>query len=147
MIFGQGHWPDQALRDSTSPGCKRVFFCCYGLLACGTCSGTLERELQVGMIKHFMKHILKVIENSCTQEKVHVFAYIQWYVKHNQADWYGTSVKLCTNITYAISACSLMPIQRIVHRRAYGKLDVVIPPNTMSKKVLVAIPIHMKFIL
>ena len=40
-----------------------------------------------------------------------------------------------------------MPIQRIVRRCAYGKLDVVIPPNAMSEKVLVAIPIHMKFTL
>ena len=47
----------------------------------------------------------------------------------------------------ASTACSLMPIQRIVHRCAYGKLDVVIPPNTMSEEVLVAIPIHMKFTL
>jgi len=112
-----------------------------------TCSGTLERELQVGMIKRFMKHKVKVMENGCTQEKVHVFAHIHWYVKHNQANWYGTSAKLCTNITYTSAACSFMPVQRVLHRCAYGKLDVVIPPNTMSEKVLVAIPIHMKFTL
>ena len=112
-----------------------------------TYSETLERELQVGMIKRFMKHKVRVTENGCIQEKVHVFAHIEWCVKHNQADWYGASAKLCTNITYTSCPCSLMPIQRIVHRCAYGKLDAVIPPNTVSQKVLVAIPIHMKLTL
>ena len=41
-----------------------------------------------------MKHKIKVIENGCIQEKVHIFAHIQLYVKHNQADWCGTSPKL-----------------------------------------------------
>ena len=67
-----------------------------------TCSGTLERELQVGMIKQFMKHKVKVTENGCVKDMVHVFAHFQWYVKHNQADWYGASAKLCMNITHAL---------------------------------------------
>ena len=48
---------------------------------------------------------------------------------------------MCTNITYATCAYPFMPIQRILHRRAYGKLEVVIPPRSTSEQVVVAIPI------
>ena len=110
-----------------------------------TCTGTLQREMQVGFIKGFLKHKIKVMKNDSVNEITHIFCRIEWYVKHTQARWYGSSATLCTTITYASTPCSFMPIQRIAHRCAYGKLDIVIPPHHSSEKVLVAIPVHLKY--
>lgn len=102
-------------------------------------------ELQVGIIKQFLKHKIKVVVNDTTKNATHILCRIEWYIKHCQANWYGTSAILCTNITYATCAYSFMPVQRILHRCAYGKLDVVIPPRSTSEQVVVAIPVHLKY--
>lgn len=110
-----------------------------------TCTGTLQREMQVGFIKGFLKHKIKVTKNDTVDEITHIFCRIEWYIKHTQARWYGSSATLCTTITYAPTPCLFMPIQRIAHRCAYGKLDIVIPPHHSSEKVLVAIPVYLKY--
>jgi len=107
------------------------------------CTSTLE--LQVGIIKQFLKHKIKVVENDIIKDITHILCRIEWYIKHPQANWYGTSAILCTNMTYATCAYSFMPIQRILHRCAYGKLEVVISPRSTSEQVVVAIPVHLKY--
>ena len=104
-----------------------------------------SKELQVGMIQRFIKHKIKVIKSNTEQEKVHIFCQVEWYMKHDKANWYGLSAILCRNITYGTAASSYIPIQRIAHRCAYGRLDIVIPPHQFTERVLVAIPVHMKY--
>lgn len=114
-------WPAESLTDTTS--------------------------LQVGHIKKIIKHVVKVysgVDNTHEEEKHHVFCFVDWYIKHSQENWYGASAKVCTNITYADSACSYMPIQRIAHRCAYGKLNVTISQHS-NEEIFVAIPIDLKY--
>lgn len=47
-----------------------------------SCSSELEPELQVGIIKKFLKLNIKIKENSEIQEKTHIFCLIDWYMKH-----------------------------------------------------------------
>ena len=75
------------------------------------CTSTLE--LQVGIIKQFLKHKIKVVVNETTKDITHIFCKIDWHIKHVQANWYGTSAILCTNMTYAMCPYSFMPVQRI----------------------------------
>ena len=107
------------------------------------CTSTLE--LQVGIIKQFLKHKIKVVVNETTKDITHIFCKIDWHIKHVQANWYGTSAILCTNMTYAMCPYSFMPVQRILHRCAYGRLEVVLPPRSRSEQVVVAIPVHLKY--
>lgn len=76
---------------------------------------------------------------------IHTFCRIKWYIKHTQANWYGTSAIMCTNIIHAMCTYLLMPIQWILHQCAYGKLNIVIPPRSTSEQVVVAIPVHLKY--
>ena len=105
----------------------------------------LEKDLQVGIITQFLKHKISVKIPDKTEELTHIFCRINWFIKHNQERYYGSSALLCKDITYAESACSFIPIQRIACRCAYGRLDVVIPPYCTSEKVFVAIPIQLKY--
>lgn len=104
-----------------------------------------SKELQVGMIQRFIKHKIKVIKNNTEQERIHIFCQVEWYMKHDKSNWYGLSAILCRNITYGTAANSYIPIQRIAHRCAYGRLDIVIPPHRFTERALVAIPVHMKY--
>ena len=107
------------------------------------CASTLE--MQVGIIKQFLKHKIKVMVNDTTKETVHIFCRIEWYIKHSQANWYGTSAILCMNMTYTMCAYSFMPIQRILYRCAYGKLEVAIPLRSTSEQLVVVIPVQLKY--
>lgn len=104
-----------------------------------------ELQLQVGIIQQFLKHRIKVKINDVTKDIVHILCKVEWHIKHPQANWYGTSALLCTNMTHSMSAHSFMPIQRILHRRAYGRLEVMIPPRNTNEIVIVAIPVHLKY--
>ena len=107
---------------------------------------TDNRTLQVGCIKKFIYHTVKVYSgvDNTVEEKHHVFCFVEWYIKHSQENWFGVSAKVCYNITYAESACSYIPIQRLAHRCAYGKINVTIPPRN-SEELFIAIPIELKY--
>ena len=106
---------------------------------------TDNRNLQVGCIKKFINHAVKVysgIGNTSVEEKHHIFVlFTSSTAKKTGMD--GVSAKVFNNITYAKSACSYMPIQRIAHECAYGKLNVTIPPQHLE--LFIAIPIELKY--
>lgn len=109
-----------------------------------------NRSLQVGCIKKIIRHSVKIystctVDNTSVEEKHHIFCFIDWYIKHSQENWYGASAKVCNNIKYADSDCSFMPIQRIAHRCAYGKLNVTIPPRHSKEEIFIAIPVDLKY--
>ena len=110
-----------------------------------SCSSEAELELQVGIIKIFLKLNIKVKESGQTKEKTHIFCLIDWYMKHPCAIHYGSSAIVCTPITYCSAPCQFMPIQRIFKRCAYGKLDVALRGH-VTEQVIVAIPIHLNYI-
>lgn len=66
-------------------------------------------------------------------------------MKHDKSNWHGLLAILCRNITYGTAASSYIPIQWIAYWCAYVRLDIVIPPHQFSERVLVAIPVHMKY--
>ena len=106
--------------------------------------------LQVGRIRKFIKHTIKVskINNTSSLEEIqHIFCQIDWYVKHNQENWFGMSAVMCKNFTYVDSPCCFMPIQRIANKCAHGILKIIIPPNHSSEEVFIAIPIDLKYTL
>lgn len=105
----------------------------------------LEKQLQVGYIQRFIKHNIKISKENYVETKTHIICEIEWCIQHVQRSWYGVSATMCTLMKYAKNPCSFMPIQRIAYHCAYGIQDVVIPPNQFSEKVLVAIPIYMKY--
>ena len=103
----------------------------------------LSRDLQIGIIQKFIKHTIKVRENSQITQKMHIFCILEWNVRHRNAEHYGTSAVVCYPITYCSGACQYMPIQRIAHHCAHGKLNITF--NRISEEVVVAIPINLKF--
>jgi len=104
-----------------------------------------SRVKEVGSIRKLVKHKVKIMtESSTIEEKYHLFCLVDWYAKHPREDWYGYSAIVCYNFTLSESDCSFMPIQRILGRCAYGKLEVIIPPRA-SEKLFVAIPITLKY--
>lgn len=103
----------------------------------------LTHELQIGAIQKFIKHTIKVKENNQVTEKVHIFCVLEWYIRHRNAEHYGTSAIVCMPITYCNGACQYMPVQRIAHHCACGKLNVTF--NRIPEEVMVAIPINLKF--
>lgn len=105
----------------------------------------IDRELQVGQITGFIKHTIVISEGDCDVKKNHIFCQVQWYIKHHQTGYFGTSAIVCTPITYAANSASYMPIQRISHRCSYAKLPVTIPPRHVSEELLVAVPINSNF--
>jgi len=105
----------------------------------------LSRELQVGQIQRFIKHTIKVVEDGKVVTKYHVLCEVEWYMIHEKRNWYGMSAVVCTLLKYDRNACSLMPVQRIACRCAYGEQEILIPPNIHSEKVLVVVPIFLKF--
>ena len=110
-----------------------------------SCSSEAQLELQVGIIKNFLKLNIKVKESGQTKEKTHIFCLIDWYMKHPCATHYGSSVIVCTPSTYCSAPCQFMPIQRIFKRCAYGKLDVALRGH-VTEQVIAAIPIHLNYI-
>ena len=104
------------------------------------------KHKQVGQIQKIIRHSTKSFYRGSIEERHHVFCIIEWYIKHNSDNWYGTSAMTCTNITYTESSCSFLPIQRISHRCAYGNLKVIIPPRVSEEDIFVAIPIDLKFL-
>jgi len=103
----------------------------------------ISLELQIGMIQKFIKHTIKVRENNQITEKMHIFCVLEWNVRHRNAGHYGTSAIVCMPITYCSGACQYMPIQRIAHHCAYGKLNVTF--NQAPEEVTVAISINLKY--
>ena len=98
-----------------------------------------EHELQVGRIQKFLKHTIKV-RIKC---KVHIFGIIEWYMKHHNSDYYGTSAIMCTPLVYAASVYQFMPVQRIFNYCAHAKLNVSISNGTdHHEEVIMAISIH-----
>ena len=95
-----------------------------------------DRHMQVGRIQRIIRHCTKTFHSGSLEERHHVFCIMDWYIKHIQEHWYGISATMCTNITYAESSCSYLPIQRICHRCAYGNLKVTIPPRHSDRKFL-----------
>ena len=75
-----------------------------------------------------------------------LFCEVKWYMIHEKRNWYGISAVVCTLLKYDSNACSFMPVQRNACRCAYGEQEIVIPPNICSAKVLVVIPIFLKFL-
>ena len=106
-----------------------------------------DRHMQVGRIQRIIRHCTKIFHSGSLEERHHVFCIMDWYIKHSQEHWYGISATMCTNITYAESSCSYLPIQRICHRCAYGNLKVTIPPRHSDEEVFVAIPVNLKFLM
>jgi len=103
------------------------------------------RSKQVGRITKLIKHKVKVRAESSIKEEYHLFCVIEWYVQHTRNDWYGSSAIVCNNFTYSESECSYMPIQRILNRCAFGKIDVIIPPRQSEETLFIAIPIMLKY--
>ena len=95
-----------------------------------------DRHMQVGRIQRIIRHCTKTFHSGSLEERHHVFCIMDWYIKHIQEHWYGISATMCTNITYAESSCSYLPIQRICYRCAYGNLKVTIPPRHSDRKFL-----------
>lgn len=100
-------------------------------------------ELQIGTIQKFIKHTIKVLENNQVMQKIHIFCVLKWNIKHTHAGHYGTSAIVCTPITCCSGACQYMPIQRIAHHCAHGKLNVTFTRS--PEEVMVAIPINLKY--
>ena len=92
------------------------------------------RSKQVGRITKLIKHKVKVRAESSIKQEYHLFCVIDWYVQHTRNDWYESSAIACNNFTYSESECSYMPIQRILNRCAFGKIDVIIPPRQSFRK-------------
>lgn len=107
---------------------------------------SLSRELQVGHILRFLKHNIK-IKNGSNQivTKTHILCQVEWCIQHEEKNWYGVSATVCTLMKHAINSCSFLPVQRIACRCAHGQQDIIIPPNHCYEKVLVAIPICLKY--
>ena len=57
--------------------------------------------LHVGRIRKFIKHTIKIINSdSLEKEMQHLFCQIDWYVKHDQKNWFfGMSAIMCKNFT------------------------------------------------
>ena len=103
----------------------------------------LSRDLQIGTIQKFIKHAIKVRENNQITQKMHIFCMLEWNIRHRNAERYGSSVVVCMPFTYCSGACQYMPIQRIAHHCAHGKLNVTF--SRIPEEVVVAIPINLKF--
>ena len=103
----------------------------------------LQYDLQVGQIQKFIKHTIKMMKNNTVVERTHVFCVLEWYIKHNNAGHYGSSAIVCRPITYAANSCQYMPIQRILHTCAHGKLDETFISSI--EQIMVAIPIRLKY--
>jgi len=72
-----------------------------------------------------------------------VFCYIKWKQHHPNANWFGASAVLTDTINELESACSYMPMQRIMHRCASENITVNF--GLHSETVMVAIPLGTKF--
>ena len=103
-------------------------------------------EKQVGRIQQIIHHTITIFCSGKLEKRHHIFCFMEWYIKHSQENWYGTSATMCTNIRYTESSCSYLPIQRISDRCAYGNLNITIPPRNSSEEVFVTIPINLKFL-
>ena len=103
------------------------------------------RSKQVGCITKLIKHKVTVRTSVSIKEQYHLFCAIDWYVRHARDDWYGFSAIVCNNFTYSENDCSYMPIQRILNRCAFGKVQVDFSPGQLKENVFVAIPIMLKY--
>lgn len=102
---------------------------------------TVALPLSIGRIQYFFKHKLKTAESSTFKE--HIFAYVYWYKKHREYNWFGSSAIICTLEYECDSPYSLIPIQRISSVCLYGKMKITFP-NNVTETILVATPTHNK---
>ena len=109
-----------------------------------SCSDNLPRQgrsfsVSVGQVQFFLKHYIIDANNT---KKEHIFAYVRWYRKHNNHDWFGSSTIVCHSEFELDLSYSFIPIQRISSLCIYGNIDVSFVNNT--ENVLVATPIRNK---
>lgn len=103
--------------------------------------------MSVGTVQFFCKHQVSLTRCDGMKEKVdHVFAYVEWKVKHSNESWYGLTAVVCCNFNESSSIFSFIPVQRIHSVCIYSVLDVNMT-DTTDETVFIAVPISMKYCL
>ena len=96
-------------------------------------------ELRFGHIQYFLNHYMR-IESSTIQ---HIIAIVNWYNKHPQEMYFGSSsYVVCNDVEEGSSFCYIL-VQRFASQCGFGV--VTIHPESGEEDVTVAIPIPLKF--
>ena len=92
-------------------------------------------RMRVGVVQHFICHVLEYHTGEDSNREEHVFAYVLWKEVHPHYDWYGVSATVCANVFEGVS---LLPVQRISCRCAYTTMRVDF--CDISESVCIACP-------
>ena len=102
-------------------------------------------QRRVGTIQCFLLHVIKFhndTRNTVTDKLKHLFCYVLWKKVSPNSNFFGQSAILCSDEYELPSACSFLPVQRILAKCAHA----VIPVDFESHKesCFVACPIPLK---
>lgn len=93
----------------------------------------------IGQIQYYIKH--ELISVSDGNKLVHIFAYVNWYKKHQYSDWFGSTAIVCVPEFEFESIFSFIPIQRISSVCVHGNLKMCFT-NNVPETVHIVCPVH-----
>jgi hypothetical protein len=110
-----------------------------------TCSSEFNGQcfqLSVGEIQYFIQHKLPVAQDDI---KDHIFAYVHWFEKHEQHDYFGSSAVVCYNRKVDNDCYRFLPLKRITSLCIYGTIDIAFHDlDNETESVIVAVPLNTK---
>lgn len=98
-----------------------------------------ESQLQVGIVKFFLKHKALTRINNEVVAEIHIFACVEWMKAHIHSNWFGQSAIVYENTLNSL-ALRFLPVQRIMYPCAYSKMKIDFGGGLIDN-VLIAIPI------
>ena len=100
--------------------------------------------LSIGEIQYFVKHFVSFVDEQGTKE--HLFAYVHWFKRHENFDWFGSSAMVCSPFKEEDESYSFIPVQRIISLCIHGTIRISFTNQQQSETVLVAVPLHKKHV-
>ena len=102
---------------------------------------------RIGVVQHFILHSIEFVSednNNLENEKLqHLFCFVYWKKNHPESNWFGVSTIICDDCFEIPDACCFLPIQRVLNKCAYAKIDVHF--GSYEDNVLVVCPLPIKY--
>ena len=95
--------------------------------------------LSIGQVQFYIEHAVTLKENTQIIKELHYFAYVNWYMRHDQWDSYGSNCIISYPTQHTPSLFSFIPFSRIHSICAHG--DHIITLGRITDKVFIATPI------
>lgn len=98
---------------------------------------------RAGQIQYYAQHRARFSYDGQDIDTTHIFAYVRWYKRHPNANWFGHPATVWTPLYEDYSHASFIPVQRIQHRCAFGKMPVDF--GLLTESVIITVPVAWRF--